>query len=340
MMKSRSLVLKMWMIACIGWLLVQLPGWSGEDVNKLPPLKISVRVPESVRKDLVNSAVEFCLKISPGVSEKELRSALAKYVNTKTWKVEHLAGNLGVIGPIVEFEKGALKLQLSFPGGHLHRSFLAFGKDELPASLPANGKPSLAWSFKEARKVFPRLIPQARRKAYRLYQKKTIHGLHRIVWLAPLVPGHSPNANDWLEIEYSRYTGQVAHCWFQQIPLKIRKSTKKLIPAAQILRKAGKLYGVSLPQYLGLYVWYYMGRYYLCWLYRVPHAGGQIDYTAWDAKTGELVFSNAFDAKGKALSVDPCYQNFKYFPYRTTGQIKRRLQELAADRAKELAKSK
>ncbi len=63
-----------------------------------------------------------------------------------------------------------------------------------------------------------------------------------------------------------------------------------------------------------------------------PEGGDEV--TCWDAFSGELVWSDAFDPDGTNLAGgNRRYTNPKYYPYRTKEQVVARLEDLAQKRA-------
>ena len=196
-------------------------------------------------------------------------------------------------------------------------------------------KLNMQQASEKARQAFQRVLPDAeQRRAFRLAGEREVESVRSYCF-----SWHSPVAEE--HMDYSSVTVDIGtdNGFIKRCSVKYRKRPpmdKPIISREKIEEKVRKFYGQVNPAYLKLFVSYTTGHHFLWWRYVVPAPpeGGD-EITCWDAFSGELVWSDAFDPDGTNLvGGNRRYTNPKYFaPHRTKEQVVARLEDLAQHRA-------
>ena len=301
-----------------------------EEPERLPST-VEVRIPKIVREDLVASAVEFCHSVHPETPKQWFRERFAPYALKETWDVKHNAGGSGRAGTLTEIViEGPTIVYLSFPDGQRWRLVTAS-----PGRLPGakEGKLNMQEAAEKARQAFQRVLPDAeQRRGFHLAREVESVRSYCFRWQSPVAEEHMDYSS--VRVDIGTDNGFIKRC-----SVKYRKRPpmdKPIIGREKIEEKVRKFYGKVNAAYLKLFVSYTTGHHFLWWRYVVPAPpeGGD-EITCWDAFSGELVWSDAFDPDGTNLvGGNRRYKNPKYFsPHRTKEQVVARLEHLAQQRA-------
>ena len=302
-----------------------------EEPKRLPRT-VEVRIPKIVREDLVASAVEFCHRVHPETPKEWFRERFAPYLVKESWEVIQHAGGGGWTGALTKIStEGPTTVTLSFPDGQRWRWVSTF-----TGGLPGmeEEKLNMQQASEKARQAFRRVLPDAeQRRAFRLAAEREVESVRSYCfrWHSPVAEEHMDYSS--VGVEIGTDNGFIKCCWvtYRERPAM----DKPIISREKIEEKVRKLYGQVNAAYLKLFVSYTTGHHFLWWRHETPAPPeGGPEITCWDAFSGELVWSDTFDADGTRLGRNRRYTNPKYFsPHRTKEQVVARLEDLAQQRA-------
>ena len=250
-------------------------------------------------------------------------------MKTDTWMIMD-----GESTGLAMYLRGALTVRVSLPDGR--PMLTAMGLAPLLTPRPAAGQEaSLDWAEKEALKIAARLSPD-KSSAFEVAGKSAGSATFRVDLRAP-APAHFAEGGT-LSLIFSAKTGglQTATLGSGERPAVPDSS---LATRAKVVAQLRAWDPGAKADLLRLDVRHYMGGHQLVWSYTQPAPAAQAPRTTlWDAATGGVIQSNAFDAQGKEIQRGTyTYRNPKYFPYLTRAERQKRLEEMVAARDKELA---